>query len=61
MNYNSPAEAANEFRLAAIGKCKHPFWEFALMAMLGGAFIAFGGLLTVMVAGKRKIIQFSWM
>lgn len=51
MNYNSPAQAANDFRLAALDKCKRPFWEFALMAILGGTFIAIGGLLTVMVAG----------
>lgn len=51
MNYNSPAEAANAFRLAAIDKCKRHVSGFALMAILGGAFIAFGGLLTVIVAG----------
>ncbi len=57
MNYNSPAEAANAFRLAALDKCKRPFWEFALMAILGGAFIAFGGLLTVMVAGGMPAVS----
>ena len=44
-------EAADAFRRAAIEKEKRPFTQFALMAILGGAFIAFGGLLTVMVAG----------
>ena len=51
MNYHSPTEAADAFRLAAIHKSKRSFPAFALMAVLGGAFIAFGGLLTVMVAG----------
>lgn len=51
MNYLTPTEAADAFRRAAIEKEKRPFPQFALMAVLGGAFIAFGGLLTVMVAG----------
>ena len=51
MNYLTPTEAADAFRRAAIEKEKRPFAQFALMAVLGGAFIAFGGLLTVMVAG----------
>ena len=51
MNYLTPMEAADAFRRAAIEKEKRPFTQFALMAILGGAFIAFGGLLTVMVAG----------
>lgn len=51
MNYYTPMEAANAFRQAAIYKSKLLFPEFALMALLGGAFIAFGGLLSVMVAG----------
>jgi len=51
MNYHSPTEAADAFRLAAIHKSKRSFSAFALMAVMGGAFIAFGGLLSVMVAG----------
>lgn len=51
MNYFTPKEAADAFRITAINKSKRPFPEFALMAILGGAFIAFGGLLTVIVAG----------
>ena len=51
MNYYTPAVAADLFREAALDKSKRPFSEFALMALLGGAFIALGGLLTVMVAG----------
>ena len=59
MNYNSPAEAANAFRLAALDKCKRPIAEFALMAILGGAFIAFGGLLSVMVAGGMPSVAIA--
>ena len=51
MNYYTPAEAAEAFRITAINKSKLPFLHFAIAAILGGAFIALGGLLTVMVAG----------
>lgn len=51
MNYYTPAEAAEAFRITAIGKSKLPFLQFTIMSILGGAFIALGGLLTVMVAG----------
>jgi formate/nitrite transporter len=51
MNYFTPTEAADAFRRAAMDKSRRPFHEFAVMAVLGGAFIAFGGLLSVMVAG----------
>lgn len=51
MNYFTPAEAAEAFRITAINKSKLPFLHFAIAATLGGAFIALGGLLTVMVAG----------
>ena len=51
MNYFTPTEAADAFSQAAIHKSKRSFPAFALMAIMGGAFIAFGGLLTVMVAG----------
>ncbi len=51
MNYFTPAEATDAFRIAAVDKAKRSLPEFALMAILGGAFIALGGLLTVVVAG----------
>jgi len=51
MNYNNPKEIAVEFASAGIYKSKLPFLKFAVIAILGGAFIAFGGLLSVIVAG----------
>jgi len=51
MNYNSPKEIAVEFAEAGIKKSKLSLTKFAVIAILGGAFIAFGGLLSVMVAG----------
>lgn len=51
MSYNSPKEIAVEFASAGINKSRMPFFHFALIAILGGAFIAFGGLLSVTVAG----------
>ena len=51
MNYFTPGEAADAFRITAINKSRRPLPQFAVMAILGGAFIAFGGLLTVIVAG----------
>lgn len=51
MNYFTPAEAAEAFRITALNKSKLPFLQFAIAAIFGGAFIALGGLLTVMVAG----------
>ena len=51
VNYFTPSEATDAFRITAINKSKRTLPEFAVMAILGGAFIAFGGLLTVIVAG----------
>ncbi|NDV65012.1 formate/nitrite transporter family protein [Bacteroides sp. 224] len=51
MNYYSPKEIAAAFAASGIYKSKLSFPKFALIAILGGAFIAFGGLLSVMVAG----------
>ncbi|MDR2902312.1 MAG: formate/nitrite transporter family protein, partial [Lactobacillales bacterium] len=51
MNYNTPVQIAAEFTNAGLYRAKSPFVKFALLAILGGAFIALGGLLTVMVAG----------
>jgi len=51
MNYNHPKEIALVFCKSGIEKGEMPFFRFAVLALLGGAFIAFGGLLSVMVAG----------
>ena len=51
MAYYSPSEIAIEFVNTGIRKTKTPFSRFALLALLGGAFIAFGGLLSMAVAG----------
>lgn len=51
MGYHSPKEIAVDFAASGIYKSSLPTSKFALIAILGGAFIAFGGLLSVMVAG----------
>lgn len=51
VNYNTPKEIAADFAASGIYKSNLPLTKFAVIAILGGAFIAFGGLLTVMVAG----------
>lgn len=51
MSYNTPKEIAEIFSSSGVIKTKTSFTRFAILALLGGAFIAFGGLLSVMVAG----------
>lgn len=51
MNYNTPKEITQEFAASGIYKSSLPLSKFAVIAILGGVFIAFGGLLSVMVAG----------
>jgi len=51
MSYYNPPEIAAQFAAAGMYKSKLPFLKFTLIAILGGSFIAFGGLLSVMVAG----------
>ena len=51
MSYNTPKEIAAIFASSGVIKHKTPFLKFAILAFLGGTFIAFGGLLSVMVAG----------
>lgn len=51
MSYNTPKEIVAEFCASGIHKTKTSFSKFAILAFLGGTFIAFGGLLTVIVAG----------
>lgn len=51
MNYYTPNEIAREFSQSGIYKANMPTSRFIVLALLGGAFIAFGGLLTVIVTG----------
>jgi len=51
MNYYIPKDVAVEFCNSGIRKANTPLIKFMILAFLGGTFIAFGGLLTVMVAG----------
>lgn len=51
MNFHNPTEIAQQFATAGINKSRLSFTKFAIIAILGGMFIAFGGLLSVMVAG----------
>lgn len=51
MSYSTPDEIAVLFGDASASKARLPFVKFMLLAVLGGIFIALGGLLTVLVAG----------
>lgn len=51
MGHNSPSAIAFEFNDAGLKKTKISIARFTILAILGGAFIAFGGLLSVIVAG----------
>lgn len=51
MSYYNPNEIADIFANTSYAKAKMSFTKFALMAIMGGIFIALGGLLTVVVAG----------
>lgn len=51
MSYNTPKEIAVVFNSSGIIKGSTRVSRFILLALLGGVFISFGGLLTVMVAG----------
>lgn len=49
--YNTSKEIAYEFCQSGVGKAKMPTSKFILIAILGGIYIAFGGLLYLRVAG----------
>lgn len=51
MNYNTPSQIAAEFCSTGAYKANMSLKKFALLAFLGGTFIALGGLLSVIVAG----------
>ncbi|MDR1055455.1 MAG: formate/nitrite transporter family protein [Prevotellaceae bacterium] len=50
-NIITPKEIAADFCKSGIYKAQSAFSRFALLIFLGGVFIAFGGLLSVIVAG----------
>lgn len=50
-NYNNPSDMAKEFAESGLNKSRLSLIRFCIIAVLGGMFIAFGGLLSTMVAG----------
>lgn len=50
-NYYNATEATLNFQASVDSKVSKPLLKFCLLSILGGAFIAFGGLLSVMVSG----------
>ncbi|MDR1090079.1 MAG: formate/nitrite transporter family protein [Prevotella sp.] len=50
-NYYNPKEITCNFAASANFKSNLPLIKFCILSILGGAFIAFGGMLSVMVAG----------
>ncbi len=50
-NYCTPKEMTKEFTASGINKASLPTLKFITIAILGGVFIALGGLLSIMVAG----------
>lgn len=51
MNYNAPVKIADEFIKSAEYKSALPTGKLLVYSVLGGAFIALGGLLSLVVAG----------
>ncbi|MCD7935806.1 MAG: formate/nitrite transporter family protein [Tannerellaceae bacterium] len=51
MGYNNPQQIATEFYSSGCYKSRLSITKFGIISILGGAFIAFGGLLSVIVAG----------
>ena len=54
MSYYNPYEIADIFGTASQSKARTSLAKFAIMAIMGGIFIALGGLLTVVVAGNMN-------
>lgn len=59
MNYNTPGKIAAEFNKSAEYKNALPAGKLLVYSVLGGAFIALGGLLSLMVAGGMPGIAAS--
>lgn len=51
MSYHTPNEIASLFGDSSYSKAKTPLLRAILLAIMGGVFIALGGLLTIIVAG----------
>ena len=51
MGYSKPKDITEQFSASGIQKSNLSISKFAIIAILGGAFIAFGGLLSIIVAG----------
>ena len=51
MSYYTPSEIASLFGDSSYSKATTPLFKAILLAVLGGIFIALGGLLTIIVAG----------
>lgn len=51
MGYYKPADIAVVFSRSGLDKTKNPINKFIILAILGGVFIALGGLLSIMVSG----------
>jgi formate transporter len=60
LNYFSPAEMSAGARRAACKKTSLPVWKTFLLAILGGAYIGFGGMLMLMAGlGAIGILPFG--
>jgi formate/nitrite transporter len=55
MNLFPPAQIAEKLRDVCVGKCKIPMKKFFILAILAGAFIAFGGELSILVGSDASL------
>ena len=59
MAYYNPSDIATQFAELGINKSKMSISRFAILGILGGAFIAFGGFLSMTVAGGMPGVMTS--
>jgi formate transporter len=57
MNYSSPSDIAKDFLRSAETKLTPTFAQKVVYSVMGGAFIAVGGLLAVIIAGGMPAVQ----
>ncbi len=55
MNLFPPAQIAEKVRDVCVGKCKVPMKKFFILAILAGAFIAFGAQLSILVGSDATM------